>query len=53
LLGGAVALTADLIAQVPGSESTLPLNAVTALLGAPVVAWVILRRKNLRASFAG
>jgi iron complex transport system permease protein len=53
LLGGAVALAADLIAQVPGSESTLPLNAVTALLGAPVVAWVILRRKNLRASFAG
>jgi iron complex transport system permease protein len=30
----------------------LPLNAVTALIGAPVVIWVILRQRNLRRSFA-
>ncbi|VAW31433.1 Vitamin B12 ABC transporter, permease protein BtuC, partial [hydrothermal vent metagenome] len=53
LLGGMVALVADLIAQLPGSQIRLPLNAVTALIGAPVVTWVILRRRNLRASFAG
>jgi iron complex transport system permease protein len=52
MLGGTVALLADLIAQVPGSQIVLPLNAVTALLGAPVVVWVILRRRNLRAAFA-
>lgn len=52
LLGAALALIADLIAQVPGSETILPLNAVTALIGAPVVAWVILRRRNLREAFA-
>jgi iron complex transport system permease protein len=52
LLGGIVALIADLIAQVPGSQIVLPLNAVTALLGAPVVIWVILRRRNLRNTFA-
>ncbi|MFZ0547531.1 MAG: iron ABC transporter permease [Candidatus Promineifilaceae bacterium] len=51
IMGGIVALTADLIAQLPGSQSTLPLNAVTALIGAPVVAWVILRRRNLKATF--
>lgn len=46
LLGGVLALFADLIAQVPGSRVTLPLNAVTALIGAPVVVGVLLRRRN-------
>ncbi|MBL8162843.1 MAG: iron ABC transporter permease [Anaerolineae bacterium] len=53
LLGGTLALLADLIAQVPGHQIVLPLNAVTALLGAPVVIWVILRRASTRASFGG
>jgi iron complex transport system permease protein len=53
LMGGIIALIADLIAQLPGQDAVLPLNAVTALIGAPVVMWVILRRRNLRASFAG
>jgi iron complex transport system permease protein len=53
LLGGTLALLADLIAQVPGHQIVLPLNAVTALLGAPVVIWVILRRAGVRASFGG
>ena len=53
LLGGTVTLVADLLAQLPGSQITLPLNAVTALIGAPVVTWVILRQRNLRSSFAG
>jgi iron complex transport system permease protein len=53
LMGGILALGADLLAQLPGSQLTLPLNAVTALLGAPVVTWVILRQRNLRESFAG
>jgi iron complex transport system permease protein len=53
LLGGTLALIADLIAQVPGSQIVLPLNAITALIGAPVVVWVILRRRNLREMFAG
>jgi iron complex transport system permease protein len=51
MLGGAVALLADLIAQVPGGQVILPLSAVTALIGAPVVIWVILRRGNVRSSF--
>ncbi|MEL7060575.1 MAG: iron chelate uptake ABC transporter family permease subunit [Acidobacteriota bacterium] len=45
LLGAAVALAADLLAQLPGVEAVLPLNAVTALLGAPVVAAIVLRRR--------
>jgi iron complex transport system permease protein len=53
LLGGIVALAADLLAQFPGSQTVLPLNAVTALLGSPVIVWLILRRKNLQKTFAG
>ncbi|MGB2923751.1 MAG: iron ABC transporter permease [Limnothrix sp.] len=44
LLGSSLALTADIIAQLPGSQLTLPLNTVTALFGAPVVIILILRR---------
>ncbi|MEO8610074.1 MAG: iron ABC transporter permease [Chloroflexota bacterium] len=52
MLGGISALLADLIAQAPGGQTILPLNAVTALIGAPVVIWIILRRRNLRNTFA-
>lgn len=53
LLGATLALIADVIAQMPGTQTVLPLNAVTSLIGAPVVIYVILRRQNLNASFAG
>lgn len=48
LLGAILALLADLIAQLPSSQYVLPLNAITSLLGAPVVIWVLLRQPNLR-----
>lgn len=46
LMGAALAVLADLIAQLPGSSWTLPINTVTALFGAPVVIWVVLRRRS-------
>ncbi len=52
-MGATLALGADIVAGLPGSQLTLPLNAVTALIGAPVVIWVILRQRNLRQAFAG
>lgn len=52
LMGGLVALIADMVAAMPGNmEFSLPLNAITALLGAPVVIWVILRGGNMGRSF--
>ncbi|MFN8373704.1 MAG: iron ABC transporter permease [Anaerolineae bacterium] len=48
LIGALSALAADLAARTPGNDLVLPLNAVTALLGAPVVAWIILQRKSQR-----
>jgi len=53
LLGALLALVADIIAQMPGTQTVLPLNAVTALIGAPVVAWVILRRGGARPPVSG
>jgi iron complex transport system permease protein len=48
LMGSVVALLADMVAGVPGSQAILPLNAITALVGAPVVVWIVLRRHNLQ-----
>lgn len=48
LMGSVVALLADMIAGVPGNQAILPLNAITALVGAPVVVWIVLRRHNLQ-----
>jgi iron complex transport system permease protein len=45
--GAIVALLADLISQMPGTQMSLPLNAVTALIGAPVVVGVIVRRRHV------
>ena len=46
LLSGAVlALLCHLIARLPGFEGALPVNSVTALIGAPVVCWVLFKRK--------
>lgn len=51
VLGAALMLFCDIIAQMPGSKITLPINAITALLGSPVVVWVIMKKRNLRTSF--
>jgi iron complex transport system permease protein len=52
LMGSALMLTCDLISQVPGSQTQLPINAITALIGAPVVMWIILKKRNLQAAFS-
>jgi len=51
LVGATAALLADLAAQAPGTSVVLPLNAITALIGAPVVVWIILRRGVGRGAF--
>ena len=51
LMGGSVMLLSDIISQLPGSESVLPVNAVTSLIGIPVVIWVILRNRKYSGQF--
>ncbi|NGP76166.1 iron ABC transporter permease [Balneolaceae bacterium YR4-1] len=52
LMGAMLMLACDIVAQVPGSSTTLPISAVTSMVGSPVVIWVIIKRKNLQASFS-
>jgi len=47
LTGALVLLVCDIIAQVPTSEFTLPINAITSLFGAPVVIWLLIRKKKI------
>ncbi|WP_418361243.1 FecCD family ABC transporter permease [Tenacibaculum todarodis] len=47
LIGAIVLLICDLIAQLPTSEFTLPINAITSLFGAPVVIWLLVRKKKI------
>lgn len=49
--GAALALVAEIGAQLPGRAGVLPLNAVTALIGAPVVIWVVVRNTRATAGF--
>ncbi|MCZ6521006.1 MAG: iron chelate uptake ABC transporter family permease subunit, partial [Bacteroidetes bacterium] len=51
-VGAAIMLICDLIAQLPGSEYTLPINAVTSIFGAPLVIWLIVKKRNISSSFA-
>ena len=47
LCGAALALLCIFIARIPGFEGALPVNSVTALVGAPVIAVVLFRRREI------
>jgi iron complex transport system permease protein len=47
LTGGIIMLLSDILSQLPGSESTLPVNSVTALIGIPIIIWVIFRNQRI------
>ena len=47
ILGAITMLICDGIAQLPTSEFTLPINAITSLFGAPIVIWLLIRKKKL------
>lgn len=48
LMGGIIMLFCDILTRLPGNDFVIPINAVTALIGAPVVIWVIVRSKTIR-----
>jgi iron complex transport system permease protein len=51
LLGAVVMTVCDLVSQIPGSSRTLPINAITSLLGAPAVIAILIKNRNLSKSF--
>lgn len=49
LMGVTVSVLCAVVAQLPGSDAVLPINVVSALIGAPVVIAVLLRSRRLAA----
>jgi len=47
LLGSIIMLICDTISQLPGISYTLPINAITSLIGAPVVIWLLVRKRKM------
>ena len=47
LFGAIVMLICDSIAQLPTSEYTLPINAITSLFGAPIIIWLLVRKRKM------
>lgn len=52
ILGAVVMTLCDLTSQIPGSSQTLPINAITSLVGAPAVIAILIKSRNLSRSFA-
>ena len=46
LIGAIIMLFCDTVSQMPGFEFTLPINAITSLIGAPIVIWLIVRKRS-------
>lgn len=47
LIGAIIMLICDSIAQLPNSDYSLPINAITSLIGAPVVIWLLVRQRKM------
>ncbi len=46
LSGMMLALFCNMVARLPGFDGALPINAITSLIGAPLVIWVIIKSKH-------
>lgn len=47
LIGAVIMLFCDMVSQMPGLDFTLPINAITSIIGAPVVIWLIVRKQKM------
>jgi iron complex transport system permease protein len=46
LTGSITMLFSDIVSQLPGMQTTLPVNSVTALIGIPVIIWMIVKNRK-------
>lgn len=47
IYGSIILLICDIVAQLPGKSSVLPINAITSIIGAPVVIWLLVRKRKM------
>ncbi|NER08392.1 MAG: iron ABC transporter permease, partial [Okeania sp. SIO3C4] len=48
LFGTIIMLACDIVSQLPGSQTTLPVNSITALFGAPVIIAIIIKNRKMK-----
>ena len=48
ILGAVIMLVCDTVSQLPGFDFTLPINAITSILGAPIVIWLLVRKRGIK-----
>lgn len=51
LIGVNILLLSDIISGLPGSDHSLPINAITAFIGIPFIFWLILKNKKMSHAF--
>jgi iron complex transport system permease protein len=47
LFGAMIMLVCDSISQLPNTAITIPINAITSILGAPIVIWLLIRKRKM------
>lgn len=47
LIGAIIMLFCDMVSQMPGMDFTLPINAITSIIGAPIVIWLLVSKKRM------
>ena len=47
IIGAIIMLFCDMVSQMPGFDFTLPINAITSIIGAPIVIWLLVRKNRL------
>jgi iron complex transport system permease protein len=49
LFGAIIMLICDSLTQIPGTEIILPINAITSIFGAPIVIWLLVKKRKMTA----
>jgi iron complex transport system permease protein len=49
--GAIIMLVCDVLCHIPGTETILPINAITSIVGAPVVIWLLMRQFKPKSNF--
>jgi iron complex transport system permease protein len=40
-------LVCDSLSQLPGTAISVPINAITSIFGAPIVIWLLIRKRKM------
>lgn len=47
LFGAVIMLVCDIFSHIPGTDIILPINAITSIIGAPIVIWLLVRKQKM------